>query len=372
MSSFCNNHFQISKNIDFRANKKGAAVFLQPDLSRALLFDVSKKTVKVLKYLKNKRASFLRLSNLINATTASEKRDLWQLLQALKKHHLVEDLTEIEALRPKNFDADLINFFSRQLTFFSSYEDKNNSRYDYQTKLLKAHVAILGLGSIGCVVLDGLARAGVGKFTLVDRDQVEPSNLTRQVLFDRDNLFKRKVTVAIRKVRKINPKVDITGYQFKVSKNTNLLKYLKNINLLIICCDEPSMEKVCDFVTPFCISKNIPYIIGGGYSAHTGALPRTIIPKKSVCWRCHKMYSKKRNKIGIRFSPSLRVSGGSLSAISGIIGNLTTLEAIKVLTGFAAPSFVDKIGELRFSNLKITSIKVKKRVSCLRCGKTNA
>ena len=174
------------------------------------------------------------------------------------------------------------------------------------------------------------------------------------------------------KARKIDPKVTIINYDAKISKNTNLEKYLKNIDLLFVCCDEPSMEKICDFVTPFCVSKNIPYIMGGGYSAHTGALPRTIIPKKSACWKCHKIHTKKKNKSGVRFSPLMKTNGGSLSAISGIIGNLTVLEAIKILTNFASPSFINTIGEIQFSNLKITCSKIKKNASCMQCGKKYA
>ena len=55
---------------------------------------------------------------------------------------------------------------------------------DGQRRLLAAHAAIVGCGTLGCVIADQLCRSGVGRLTILDRDLVEPGNLQRQVLFD--------------------------------------------------------------------------------------------------------------------------------------------------------------------------------------------
>ena len=72
-------------------------------------------------------------------------------------------------------------------------------------RLSAAHVAIFGLGGVGGAAVEALARAGVGRLTLVDLDRVSASNLNRQILATRDVLGRPKVDVAAERIRSINP-----------------------------------------------------------------------------------------------------------------------------------------------------------------------
>ena len=72
-------------------------------------------------------------------------------------------------------------------------------------KLAAAHVAIFGLGGVGGAAVEVLARAGVGRLTLVDLDEVSESNLNRQILATRDVLGRAKVDVAAARIQSINP-----------------------------------------------------------------------------------------------------------------------------------------------------------------------
>src|ERR1700693_3848866 len=80
-----------------------------------------------------------------------------------------------------------------------------------QQKLLASHVAIVGCGALGSFQAEALARAGVGRLTIVDRDYVEPSNLQRQWLFEESDAAEAlpKAVAAERRLARINSSVQV-------------------------------------------------------------------------------------------------------------------------------------------------------------------
>ena len=80
-------------------------------------------------------------------------------------------------------------------------------------KLNKAKVAIFGIGGVGSYVVEGLARAGIGNFVLVDKDEVDITNLNRQIIATHSTIGKPKVEVAKQRILDINPNANIEIYQ---------------------------------------------------------------------------------------------------------------------------------------------------------------
>lgn len=78
-------------------------------------------------------------------------------------------------------------------------------------RLHRAHVLVVGLGGVGAYAAEMLVRAGVGHFTLVDADEVQPSNINRQLCALHSTIGRRKVDVLAARFRDINPEVDITS-----------------------------------------------------------------------------------------------------------------------------------------------------------------
>ena len=81
-----------------------------------------------------------------------------------------------------------------------------------QKKLLKSSVLIVGAGGLGSPIAIYLAAIGIGKIGIVDKDKVEISNLSRQVIFNIDDLKKKKSKVAINKIKKINPEITFRSF----------------------------------------------------------------------------------------------------------------------------------------------------------------
>ena len=79
--------------------------------------------------------------------------------------------------------------------------------------LQNAKVAIFGLGGVGSFVMEGLVRAGVGNFVLVDDDKICLTNLNRQIIATRKTIGKYKVEVAKERILEINPKANVETFQ---------------------------------------------------------------------------------------------------------------------------------------------------------------
>ena len=83
-----------------------------------------------------------------------------------------------------------------------------------QEKLKNAKVLVIGVGGLGCPVLQYLTAAGVGTIGIVDDDIVEKSNLQRQVLFSYEDIGKPKVEIAVKRLNQLNPFVSCISCYF--------------------------------------------------------------------------------------------------------------------------------------------------------------
>ena len=85
-----------------------------------------------------------------------------------------------------------------------------------QKKVLKSSVLIVGAGGLGSPIAIYLAAAGIGKIGIIDKDKVEISNLTRQIIFSTNDIKKNKSSAAINKLKKINPDVKLKAFNEKL------------------------------------------------------------------------------------------------------------------------------------------------------------
>src|SRR5215213_786810 len=85
-----------------------------------------------------------------------------------------------------------------------------------QLRLRRARVLVVGAGGLGSPLLLYLAAAGVGRLGVVDDDVVDPSNLHRQVLFETGDAGRGKVEVALARLRRLNPLVELAGHPVRL------------------------------------------------------------------------------------------------------------------------------------------------------------
>jgi sulfur-carrier protein adenylyltransferase/sulfurtransferase len=120
-----------------------------------------------------------------------------------------------------------------------------------QQKLAKARVLIIGIGGLGCSVLQNLAGAGVGTIGLVDGDVVEEANLHRQFLYSIEDCGRDKVEVAAKATSKQNPDVNIIQHPTYFNKQ-NCLKITSGYQIIVDCTDNiPTRYLINDAATEF-------------------------------------------------------------------------------------------------------------------------
>lgn len=105
-----------------------------------------------------------------------------------------------------------------------------------QEKLKLANVLIVGCGGIGCTTAELLARAGVGKITLIDADAIEISNLQRQIAYVQDDIGFYKAEILAQRLKQINPYIEIESKTEKLD-NANAEQLISHQDLVLDGCD---------------------------------------------------------------------------------------------------------------------------------------
>ncbi len=201
-----------------------------------------------------------------------------------------------------------------------------------QKKLLQAKVLIIGAGGLGSPAAFYLAAAGVGKIGLVDNDEVEISNLQRQILHSTSNIGRPKTSSAKERLTDLNPDVEVIAHEARVTSE-NILNIIKDYDIVIDGSDNfPTRYLVNDA----CVMADKPLSHGGIFRFDGQAI--TILPGEGPCYRC--LFSEPPPP---GLVPSCQ-EAGILGAVAGVIGVIQANEVLK---------FILNIGELLVGKLLI-------------------
>lgn len=193
--------------------------------------------------------------------------------------------------------------------------------YDGQLKLLRSRVAVLGLGGLGGLVTELLARMGVGRLILADGDVFSEDNLNRQVLSSESNLRKRKAEVAEARVRELNAGVDVLGVVQRLAA-PQMAKLLAGVDVAIDALD--SIQSRYDLQAA-CAEVGIP-MVHGAIAGHVGQV-MTIFPGDAGL---DTIYGEARGR-------GLEAATGNPATTPALVAALEVQEAIKILTGRGEP-----------------------------------
>ena len=222
-----------------------------------------------------------------------------------------------------------------------------------QKKLLKSSVLIVGAGGLGSPTAIYLAAAGVGKIGIIDKDKVEISNLSRQIIFTMKDIKKNKSSAAISKLKKINKDLKFESFNMKLTKK-NINKIGKKFSIIV---DGSDNFRTRFLVNDYCL-KNKKILISGAINKFDGQVYTfNFLKKKSPCLRC--------------FIPSdpmnLDIDNceneGVLGTLGGIVGTIQANEVIKEILkiGDTLSGYILIIDGLKLSFRKI---KLNRRSNC--------
>ena len=145
-----------------------------------------------------------------------------------------------------------------------------------QKKLLKSSVLIVGVGGLGSPISIYLTALGVGKIGIIDKDNVEISNLTRQIIFSSNDIKKVKSFTAISKLKKINPDIQFKSFNKKLTKK-NINQIAKNFDLII---DGSDNFRTRFLINDYCLH-NKKILVSGAISKFDGQVYTFNFSKKN-------------------------------------------------------------------------------------------
>lgn len=227
-----------------------------------------------------------------------------------------------------------------------------------QRKLQASSIAIVGCGATGSSVAALLARAGVGKMRIIDRDYVEPSNLQRQALFDEIDAAEcvPKALAAARKIGQFNSDIAVNGVVEDLTP-ANIESLLGGIHLILDATDNFETRYL---INDFSVKNSMPWIYAAAVGSY--AVTMNILPGETACLTCI-----------FPAAPQGTVetcdTSGILNSAVNLAVSIETTEAIKILIGAR-----DKVRRTMLSvdvwaNEHAEMSTAKPRNDCQTCGR---
>ncbi|MDY6833807.1 MAG: ThiF family adenylyltransferase [Chloroflexota bacterium] len=192
-----------------------------------------------------------------------------------------------------------------------------------QRKLDGSYVVVVGCGALGTAISNSLARAGVGKLRVIDRDFIEYHNLQRQVLFDEEDIENQlpKAVAAERHLKKINSSIHVEGIVSDINPTT-IERLVQGSDLILDGLDNLETRYLLNDVA---LKHKIPWIYGAAIA--TSGMIMTLIPGRTPCFRC--IFPEMPDPDMILTCDT----GGILNTVPLIVGSLQATQAIKLLVG---------------------------------------
>lgn len=192
-----------------------------------------------------------------------------------------------------------------------------------QRRIQSGTALVVGCGALGSVILNTLARAGVGKLRFVDRDFLELSNLQRQVLYDEEDVASGlpKAIAAKNRLSKINSEIELDAVVADVTPK-NVEQLAAGVDVIVDGTDNFETRFLLNDVA---LKHCIPWIYGGCLGAEGQTL--TILPGETPCLRCLMPEPPPPGS-----TPTCDAAG-ILGPIINVIGSLEAMEALKILGG---------------------------------------
>jgi thiazole biosynthesis adenylyltransferase ThiF len=190
-----------------------------------------------------------------------------------------------------------------------------------QKKLLNAKVLIIGAGGLGAPAAMYLAAAGVGTIGIADADEVDLSNLQRQIIHGTADVGKAKVQSAKETMNQMNPDVTVHTYRTFVSAD-NIMELIQDYDFII---DGTDNFPAKFLINDACVMAKKPFS-HAGIIRFQGQL-MTYVPGQGPCYRC--VFKNPPPKDAV---PTCK-QAGVIGAMGGVIGSLQAMEAVKYILG---------------------------------------
>ena len=223
-----------------------------------------------------------------------------------------------------------------------------------QEKLKGASVLVSRVGGLGSVVAYELAAAGVGRLVLAHAGSVKPSDLNRQLLMTHDWLGRPRVESAERRLKELNPRLEIVAIPENVGPE-NAERLVSQVDLIVDCA--PLFEERFAMNQQAVLQKK-PIVECAMFDLD--AQITTVVPGETACLSC--LFPEK--------PPEWRREFPVFGAVSGTVGCLAAMEAVKVLAGFGQP-LTNRLLTFDLRSMRFSMLAIERKPDCPVCGESS-
>lgn len=225
-----------------------------------------------------------------------------------------------------------------------------------QQQLLDSHAVVIGAGGLGCSAALFLASSGMGHITLVDHDEVDLTNLQRQIGHNTERIGQAKVNSARQAMLDLNPDTWVTALQQKADAAL-LDKLLPTAQVVLDCSDNFQTRHMLNLA---CVQHRVPLVSGAVIRLDGQLTTYDARQSDSPCYACVFPPDQAPEEISC-------ATMGVLAPLVGVIGSLQAAEALKLITGIGS-SLVGRLQMLDGRSLAWTEMRLRRHANCPVCS----
>ncbi|MBV9104258.1 MAG: molybdopterin-synthase adenylyltransferase MoeB [Candidatus Eremiobacteraeota bacterium] len=223
-----------------------------------------------------------------------------------------------------------------------------------QNRLLAARILVVGAGGLGSPVLQYLAAAGVGRIGIVDDDEVDETNLQRQVVYADDDVGRSKAVAAADRLRAMNPSVAVDAFPLRFDA-TNARELVRAYDVVVDGTDNFGSRYL---INDACRLEGKPDVFGSIFR-FDGQI--SVFAADGPCYRCLFPEAPPEGAV-----PTC-AEGGVLGVLAGMVGTWQANEALKLVLGIGSP-LVGRLALLDALQARVREFDVLRDSMCALCG----
>jgi molybdopterin/thiamine biosynthesis adenylyltransferase len=354
----------VLKPLGWEPVESGVRIVLDPRESIELV-DQDGSVAALLALLAEGRHDVDGLHHALSSTFPAVSRDdVLDSIEALDELRLIEDRDRTGDLS----EGERLRHFSN-LAFLRTFSTLEVSAEAMVRRVRDAHVLVLGVGGLGSNVLQNLCGLGVGRLTLVDRDEVEPRNFARQFVYRAQDIGRPKIERAADWIREFDPQIMVRTIRADFADAAGVAEVLNATRPDAVCAAVDDPAGIDEWVNSACVGAGVPFVRGG--MTVTEGVIWSVHPGHSACLACTTASDDSSGRVAnsvLHGQGVGRINRGA-GPVATLLGSLVSFELLRYLTGFTAPRYagstviVDLAGDC---NLTITARP--RQPDCPVCG----
>ena len=227
---------------------------------------------------------------------------------------------------------------------------------DAQEKFAAAHALVIGVGGLGAPAAQFLVAAGVGTVTICDADDVDLTNLQRQILYATSDIGTPKVDAAARRLAAINPEVRVERIARRVAA-ADLLPLVHAADVVLDCCDNFSTRHA---VNAACVRARKPLVSGAAVRFDGQVAVFDARDSQAPCYHC--LFAE-----GEELEETRCATMGVFAPLVGIVGAMQAAEALKLVAGVGNP-LTGRLLIVDALDMRVRELKVPRDPACPVCA----